>query len=124
MIDEFNKRYKSFIDYVMERIRHWKSKGMSKKDLAFTLMGRPAKRWDKAAGGPLEKVPPAESNQWVASKILSYVDWDEEDARKKVEEELREMGTGKKADGSEANFNPSRLMDLLGFEDEEDEEEV
>ncbi len=123
MIDEFEKRYQDFIDYVMKRIAYWKSKGMSKKDLAFTLMGRPAKRWDKATGGPLERVPPAEPNQWVASKILSYVDWDEANARKKIEEELREMGTGKKADGSETNFNPSRLMDLLGFEPEEEEKD-
>jgi len=122
MIDEFKERFQAFIEYVMERIEHWKAKKMSKRDLAFTLRGRAAKRWDKAAGGPVAKVPPAEPNGWIASKVLSYIDYDEEDARKKIEGELRELGTGKKADGSEANFNPSRLMELLGFEEDEDEE--
>jgi hypothetical protein len=122
LVDNFKNKFRNFIDHVMNRIRYWKEKGMPKKELAATLRGRPAKRWDAKSSGPLEKISPEEPNAWVASKILSYIDFDEEMARQKIEAELRELGTGKKADGSSVNFNPSRLMELLGIEDTESDD--
>lgn len=123
-VDEFNDKYQKFIDHVVNRIKYWRTKDMPKQELAQVLRGRPAKRWDAKEGGPTPKIPPAEPNGWVGSKILSYLDRDEQDIREKLDQELRSLGTGKNEKDNKANFNPGKLMELIGLEDDDVEEEL
>jgi hypothetical protein len=119
-VEEFEKRYEAYLDRVIERVRHWKSKGLTKRDLAALMLGRPAKRWDTKTGGPVAAVKPAESDAFIAGKVLEYYDVPDEQMRAKLDEELRAMGTGKNKEGKAVNFNPTRLMELLSLEDQEE----
>jgi erythromycin esterase-like protein len=118
-IELFKKRYQEFLEHATERFRYWKSKNLSKADLAVTMRGQKAKRWDAKNNKPLTAVKPEEPNGFVAGKILQWYNSSPDEFHQQMDDELQQMGTGKTKDGSASNFRINALMDLLSLQDDE-----
>lgn len=115
-IETIKNKYAEYVDSVAKRVRSWQATPYRAGELAARVKGRPAKRWDRKAGGPLPAVKAEESDRFAANQILKNINVEDDEALyKNIDKELRDMALGH-------NVNPKKLVRLIGLEDEDDED--
>lgn len=119
LVDNFKASLDNFVESIVQKIAYWKSQNLSKKDLALTLLGRHAKRWDAETGAPTEKVIAAEPNSWIASKILACIDQTPEEIAIYVLNDIHGIGKGITLTGKKMNLCPKKVAELLSLQEEE-----
>lgn len=108
-------KIQEFKDYTLSRIKYWMSLGLSKQELSEKMLGRKAKRWDAKNGGPADALPAQEKSD-IAAIVFLCLNKNEDEYESVIDRFLLELsGQGK------SSPNIPKLLDLLGIEDDEEE---
>ena len=117
-MDTIHSKYSDLIKRISQQVISWRDKGLDKKELAQTLNGRKANRWNVKTGGPTERIPAAVKDAFARSCILKYVNNDDEAIYQKVDESYKKLVLGQ---GKNLIGQLSKALKLLGLNDEDDE---
>ena len=103
-VDEFNRRFNEYVENAVTTILKYSREKLDRKSLALRVFG-----------GEVD-------NQFLKSLIMKFYQTDDEDAiRQGVIGALKEVALGRGANGM---GSAKRLMEILGMNEEEDEEAV
>lgn len=108
-VEKFKIAYKNYIDHVVSKVISYRDLKLTQKELALKVLG---KSETSNITNPIEK------DSFVTNSILKLARFEDNDYIKtQVESALKMM-----ACGTDNNGNPSKLVGLLGLQDDEQED--
>lgn len=122
-INKIIAAYEEYLNKVLEKVKKWRSTGLTGRDLSVAIFGEnPKSKWElrlaKNRGEKPTERKTAEPDEFIRNMIMKYHDIENNDLLKnKIENDIREVALGKGTN----NGDPKRFIDLIGLNTDEDQ---